>query len=59
MQDLLMHLGEIENQLIMSRPVGGLPNTAKEQLDKFMVTNYIFYYFIFAGLLEFYMQMFF
>lgn len=39
MQDLLMHLGEIENQLIMSRPVGGLPNTAKEQLDKFMVTN--------------------
>ena len=41
LHDMLQRLGEIDGQLITSKPVGGLPETAKEQLDKFMVREYI------------------
>ena len=34
---MLQRLGEVDGALITSKPVGGLPETAKEQLDKFMV----------------------
>ena len=37
LQDVLMKINDLESQLITSKPVGGLPETAKEQLDKFMV----------------------
>lgn len=37
LQDMLLWLSEIDGQLISSKPVGGLPETAKEQLLKFMV----------------------
>ncbi len=37
LQDSLQRLGEIDGQLSTSKPVGGLPETAKEQLDKFKV----------------------
>ncbi|XP_041359579.1 microtubule-actin cross-linking factor 1, isoforms 1/2/3/5-like isoform X10 [Gigantopelta aegis] len=36
LQDVLMALGEVDGQLITSKLVGGLPETAKEQLEKFM-----------------------
>ena len=36
LQDLLVRLSEIDGLMITSKPVGGLPETAKEQLDKFM-----------------------
>lgn len=36
LQDLLVRLSEIDGQMITSKPVGGLPESAKEQLDKFM-----------------------
>ncbi|KAK3581860.1 hypothetical protein CHS0354_032763 [Potamilus streckersoni] len=36
LQRTLIRLGEIEGMLIMSKPVGGLPETAKEQLEKFV-----------------------
>ncbi|XP_053205287.1 microtubule-actin cross-linking factor 1-like isoform X2 [Panonychus citri] len=35
-QDLLNWLDDIEGQFVASKPVGGLPETAREQLDKFM-----------------------
>ncbi|XP_067121193.1 microtubule-actin cross-linking factor 1, isoforms 1/2/3/4/5-like isoform X3 [Centruroides vittatus] len=35
-QDLLLWLSEIDSQLATSKPVGGLPETAKEQLNRFM-----------------------
>ncbi|CAL1261306.1 unnamed protein product [Larinioides sclopetarius] len=35
-QDLLMWLNDIDGQLVTSKPVGGLPETAREQLNKFM-----------------------
>ena len=38
LQDLLVRLSEIDGQMITSKPVGGLPETAKEQLAKFMET---------------------
>ncbi len=41
MQDTLQRLSEIDGALITSKPVGGLPETAKEQLDKFMVWSYL------------------
>jgi hypothetical protein len=37
LQDVLLKLNDLEGQLITSKPVGGMPETAKEQLDKFMV----------------------
>ena len=38
MEKTLVRLGQIEGMLITSRPVGGLPETAREQLEKFMVS---------------------
>ena len=35
-QDLLMWLNDIDGALSMSKPVGGLPETAHEQLQRFM-----------------------
>uniref|UniRef100_T1D235 Putative microtubule-actin cross-linking factor n=1 Tax=Cupiennius salei TaxID=6928 RepID=T1D235_CUPSA len=35
-QDLLMWLNDIDGQLVTSKPVGGLPETAKEQLNRFL-----------------------
>lgn len=35
-QDLLAWLSDVDNQLASSKPVGGLPETAQEQLNKFM-----------------------
>ncbi|GFQ91888.1 hypothetical protein TNCT_652961 [Trichonephila clavata] len=35
-QDLLMWLNDIDGHLVTSKPVGGLPETAREQLNKFM-----------------------
>ncbi|XP_067144018.1 microtubule-actin cross-linking factor 1 isoform X2 [Centruroides vittatus] len=35
-QDLLMWLSDIDGQLVTSKPVGGLPETAREQLNRFM-----------------------
>ncbi|CAG0880401.1 unnamed protein product [Darwinula stevensoni] len=35
-QDLLLWLGDVDSALSTSKPVGGLPETAKEQLARFM-----------------------
>lgn len=35
LQDMLQNLGEIDAQLATAQPVGGLPETAKKQLDEF------------------------
>ncbi|XP_074102796.1 dystonin-like protein short stop isoform X15 [Cotesia typhae] len=35
-QDLLSWLGDVDNMIVASRPVGGLPETASEQLERFM-----------------------
>jgi len=35
-QDMLSWLNEVESALSASKPVGGLPETAKDQLDRFM-----------------------
>lgn len=40
LQDVLVRLGEIDAHLMTSHPVGGLPETAKEQLEKFMVSSH-------------------
>ena len=37
LQDVLGRLTELDGQLITAQPVGGLPETAKDQLAKFMV----------------------
>ncbi len=39
LQDMLARLSEIDGQLITSKPVGGLPETAKDQLEKFIVST--------------------
>lgn len=36
LQDLLVRLSEIDGLMITAKPVGGLPESAKEQLEKFM-----------------------
>lgn len=36
-QDLLSWLGEVDGVIAASKPVGGLPETASEQLERFMV----------------------
>lgn len=41
LSDMVMRLSEIDGQLSASKPVGGLPETAKEQLQEFMVRLYI------------------
>ena len=38
-----MKISDLEGQLITSKPVGGMPETAKEQLEKFMVGLLCFY----------------
>lgn len=38
-QDLLLWLSDIDSLLSTSKPVGGLPETAREQLQRFMVTK--------------------
>ena len=38
LQDALVWLSEIESQLQAGKPFGGLPETAREQLAKFMIT---------------------
>ncbi|XP_043802342.1 microtubule-actin cross-linking factor 1, isoforms 1/2/3/5-like isoform X15 [Apis laboriosa] len=35
-QDLLSWLGDVDNTIVASKPVGGLPETATEQLERFM-----------------------
>ncbi|XP_076544868.1 dystonin-like protein short stop isoform X28 [Osmia lignaria lignaria] len=35
-QDLLSWLGDVDNTIVASKPVGGLPETASEQLERFM-----------------------
>lgn len=37
-QDLLSWLGEVDGVIAASKPVGGLPETASEQLERFMVS---------------------
>lgn len=39
-QDLLSWLGEVDGIIAASKPVGGLPETASEQLERFMVSVY-------------------
>lgn len=35
-QDLLSWLSDVDNMIVASKPVGGLPETASEQLERFM-----------------------
>lgn len=37
LNDMVHRLSEIDGQLSASKPVGGLPETSKEQLEEFMV----------------------
>lgn len=37
-QDLLSWLSDIDSVIAASKPVGGLPETASEQLERFMVS---------------------
>lgn len=37
LQDLLSWLGDVDAAIAASKPVGGLPETASEQLERFMV----------------------
>jgi len=39
LQDTLQQLSEIDAQLATSQPVGGLPETAKKQLEQFQVND--------------------
>lgn len=39
-QDLLSWLGEVDGIIAASKPVGGLPETATEQLERFMVSGW-------------------
>lgn len=41
-QDLLSWLGDVDSVIAASKPVGGLPETASEQLERFMVSNYLY-----------------
>ena len=38
LQDMLVRLSEIDGQMITAKPVGGLPETARDQLEKFTVS---------------------
>ena len=38
LQDMLAKLTEIDGQLVTTKPVGGLPETSKEQLERFLVS---------------------
>ena len=37
-QDLLSWLGDVDAVIAASKPVGGLPETATEQLERFLVS---------------------
>jgi len=39
LQDTLQQLSEIDAQLVTSQPVGGLPETARKQLEQLQVSN--------------------
>jgi len=39
LQDTLQQLSEIDAQLVTSQPVGGLPDTARKQLEQFQVSG--------------------
>jgi len=39
LQDMLQQLSEVDAQLVTSQPVGGLPETAKKQLEQFQVSG--------------------
>lgn len=39
LHDVLRQLTDIDGQLVTSTLVGGLPESAREQLDKFMVSS--------------------
>jgi ABC-type transporter Mla subunit MlaD len=41
-QDLLSWLGDVDGVIAASKPVGGLPETASEQLERFMVLHSVF-----------------
>lgn len=38
--DLLSWLSEVDSVIAASKPVGGLPETASEQLERFMVRSF-------------------
>jgi len=40
LQDTLQQLSEIDAQLATSQPVGGLPDTARKQLEQFQVSGW-------------------
>lgn len=39
LNEMVLRLSDIDGQLSASKPVGGLPETAKEQLQEFMVSD--------------------
>lgn len=45
-QDLLSWLGDVDGIIAASKPVGGLPETASEQLERFMVSSQMSFYHI-------------
>lgn len=42
-QDLLSWLGDVDGIIAASKPVGGLPETASEQLERFMVGIFLIF----------------
>jgi len=45
LQETLQQLGEIDAQLVTSQPVGGLPDTARKQLEQLQVCHNIIIFF--------------
>lgn len=43
-QDLLAWLSDVDSVIAASKPVGGLPETASEQLERFMVSKIPVFY---------------
>ena len=41
LHEMLVRFSEIDAHMITSKPVGGLPETARDQLDKFMVRHVV------------------
>lgn len=41
--DLLSWLSEVDSVVVASKPVGGLPETATEQLERFMVSFFLIF----------------
>ncbi len=42
LHDMLQQLTDVDGQLVTSTLVGGLPDSAREQLNKFMVSPSLF-----------------